>query len=406
MLNDTSEKLASIQSKIETINERLETGRLYSISSCDSESISVFERTRSLFRLAMEKQSFYAHFFKLLALFAIAVSHLVFMQSFLDAFTAVEDWSIRMHVQFASTSLPTTTAMPLPAINESESQLLAALINSTQIPPTASTTAGPLDVVRMRDLQTMTQQMDLLAEYKRNTWMTVAVMCIALCTSSYFLFILPITSETCKRRELFMGIIDLLSFAAVPVLLTTRIFIVQQLHAGLSHGMLNAHRIFSAERLMNILQCTILPRERLPYCSDIVLSTIFPIVLLKYLIILALLTLAYIALAYLIEWCIRHWFPHKQNHSRRGHSCCVCTRNLSQGSKSAYGRCPSMSSIRPAHHYNRAYQPVSLTQGPLKPIINPTALTSAPLLGTLARDEDVASVTESIPQEPRPNETA
>jgi hypothetical protein len=67
MLNNTSEKLASIQTKIETINERLEAGRLYSISSSGSDSISVFERTRSMFRIAMERQSFYAHFFKVSA---------------------------------------------------------------------------------------------------------------------------------------------------------------------------------------------------------------------------------------------------------------------------------------------------------------------------------------------------
>lgn len=41
---------------------------------------------------------------------------------------------------------------------------------------------------------------------------------------------------------------------------------------------------------------------QLPFCSDVVLNTVFPVILLKYLIILALLTLLYIGVAYLIEW--------------------------------------------------------------------------------------------------------
>jgi hypothetical protein len=107
----------------------------------------------------------------------------------------------------------------------------------------------------------MLDQMGLLADYKRNTWMTVGAMCVALCTSSFFLFILPIT-ELCKKRELLMGIIDLLSFTAIPILLTMRVYIVEALNATLAPGMLGAHKILSAERPMNILQCTILPREK------------------------------------------------------------------------------------------------------------------------------------------------
>ncbi|KAI6234033.1 hypothetical protein M3Y99_00836700 [Aphelenchoides fujianensis] len=368
-MNDTNEKLASIQTKIETINERLEAGRLYSISSCGSESISVFERTRSLFRLAMEKQSFYAHFIKLLALFVVAVAHL--------------DWSFRVHVRYQPALPLTTTESPLTAAAASDPQVLAALMSTT---PAAPTTVGPLDAGRMRDLHLLSEQMGLLADYKRNTWMTVAVMCVALCTSSFFLFILPIT-ETCKKREMLMAVIDLLSFASVPVLLTTRIFIVQQLDAGLAEGMRGGHRILTAERLMNTFQCTIHPsrkgfrsarRSSSRPSSRSSFSMVHPPL-------------------------VPAWSTGRSRD--RPLLLRVHRRERAASTKSgAYARCPSMSSIRPTHHHNRAYTPVSLaSHAPFKPIINPaalpTTLPSAPLLGM---KEEVGSLNESIPQEPRP----
>lgn len=48
---------------------------------------------------------------------------------------------------------------------------------------------------------------------------------------------------------------------------------------------------------------------QLPLCSVVIERSIFPIIILKYLIVLCVLTAAYILLAYIIEYCIRHWFP-------------------------------------------------------------------------------------------------
>jgi hypothetical protein len=215
-------------------------------------------RFKSSFTQQPHFQSFYAHFFKLLALFCIAVAHLIYMQAFLDAYTAMEDYTFKLNTHFAPSHPATTTITPLEAASN---QLLG--ISTTLASPLATkpTDPEPLDPNQLRDFNLMLDQMGLLADYKRNTWMTVGSMCVALCTSSFFLFILPIT-ELCKKRELLMGIIDLLSFTAIPILLTMRVYIVEALNAALAPGMLGAHKILSTERVMNILQCTILPREK------------------------------------------------------------------------------------------------------------------------------------------------
>lgn len=61
---------------------------------------------------------------------------------------------------------------------------------------------------------------------------------------------------------------------------------------------------------MNALQCTIYPREKLVFCSEIIVSSVLPVIILKYLIILCLISLAYVLLAYLIDYCIKHHFPY------------------------------------------------------------------------------------------------
>ncbi|CAD5213498.1 unnamed protein product [Bursaphelenchus xylophilus] len=352
----TNEKLG--QMKLDAINDRLQGGRLYSVSTqscCTNESISVFERTRMLFRFAMEKQSFYAHCFKLLTLFCIAVAHLVYMQPFLDSYSAVEDYTLKLNAQYPGE-----------------------------------------EPVKGQDIKHFRDQMDILADYKQNTWMCVASMCIALSTTCFFLFILPIT--TVRPRNVFLlAVLDLSMFAALPVLLTLRIFIVEKLHLGLAAAMRAGHKIMSAERVMNILQCTILPRERLPYCSEIVLGTIFPIILLKYLIILALLTLLYIGLAYLIEWCIRHWFPHSRQRSPLPtHSCCMTRCNKY--------RCHV--DPRPTRQYqDKSYIPVLLPSGDVKvkPITPMASISIVPLIQRVDEENDCPSLADSIPAEPQPN---
>lgn len=165
MFNNTTEKLVSIQTKIDTINERLEAGRLYSISSSDS--VSVFERTRSLFRLAMERQSFYAHFFKLMALFCIAVAHLIYLQSFMDSYSILEDYTFKLHARYAPSSHPTTTIPP-------QLKLLEEL-SLTATSPKDPLDAGSLDEFQLQDFNAMSNQMALLSDYRRNNWMCVAV---------------------------------------------------------------------------------------------------------------------------------------------------------------------------------------------------------------------------------------
>lgn len=110
-------------------------------------------------------------------------------------------------------------------------------------------------------LKPFREQMEILGDYKQNTWMCVASMCIALSTTCFFLFILPIAAIR-QRTVAILAIIDLGMFSALPILLTLRIFIVEQLQSGFGAAMRMAHKITSAERVMNVLQCTVLPREK------------------------------------------------------------------------------------------------------------------------------------------------
>lgn len=59
-----------------------------------------------------------------------------------------------------------------------------------------------------------------------------------------------------------MGVVDIMAFATLPALLVTRAMIVENLNAHLPHALQMAHKLVSAERLMNALQCTINPREK------------------------------------------------------------------------------------------------------------------------------------------------
>lgn len=92
-------------------------------------------------------------------------------------------------------------------------------------------------------------------------------------------------------------------------LLIARVELVTHISEFLPGSLLAAHHQLSAERLMNALQCTIYPREKLVFCSEIIVSSVLPVIILKYLIILCLLSLAYLLVAYIIEYCIKHHFP-------------------------------------------------------------------------------------------------
>nr|CAD2168067.1 unnamed protein product [Meloidogyne enterolobii] len=140
--------------------------------------------------------------------------------------------------------------------------------------------------------------------------MTVAVLCASLSTCSFFLFILPSNYSIRQWHIYLVGVLDAFSFACLPFLFSTRACIIQRVKMHFGQALVEAHRIGSAEKLMNKAQCSILPREKLPLCSDLILRSIFPIDLLKFLLILCAMTLAYLFVAYLIYWCIKHWVPH------------------------------------------------------------------------------------------------
>uniref|UniRef100_A0A914KNY7 G_PROTEIN_RECEP_F1_2 domain-containing protein n=1 Tax=Meloidogyne incognita TaxID=6306 RepID=A0A914KNY7_MELIC len=140
--------------------------------------------------------------------------------------------------------------------------------------------------------------------------MTVAVLCASLSTCSFFLFILPSNCSIRQWHIYLVGVLDAFSFACLPFLFSTRACIIQRVKMHFGQALVEAHRIGSAEKLMNKAQCSILPREKLPLCSDLILRSIFPIDLLKFLLILCAMTLAYLFVAYLIYWCIKHWVPH------------------------------------------------------------------------------------------------
>jgi hypothetical protein len=48
----------------------------------------------------------------------------------------------------------------------------------------------------------------------------------------------------------------------------------------------------------------------MPFCSERILRSVFPVDLLKFLLVLCVMTLAYLLVAYIIYWCVKHWVPH------------------------------------------------------------------------------------------------
>jgi len=267
---NTGDKLVSIQQKIHTIQDRLEANRFGRHDDDDTGCCGV---PCYSWRRFLSQQTFYAHLLKIFTLFALAVAHLVYIQPFLDSYSALEDYNQRIlqkypHQQFSPHGL---------------------------------------------DTRAVHRQLEYLSDYRKNIWMTVGAMCIALSTSCFFLFILPISSIR-KLNVNIMKIIDLISFGSIPMMLMNRSLVADSVRVSLQESLQTAHKIAPADRLMNNLICTIHYRDGLPFCSELILNSIFPVILLKYLLILTILTLAYIGLAYLIEYCIRHWFPPSEDY--------------------------------------------------------------------------------------------
>jgi hypothetical protein len=389
MMLNTGEKLASIQSKIQTIQERLEAGKAYAhsgignsaASSCSDLSWSDLRTRRSFFVNTLEKQTFYAHCCKIFFLLSVAVVHLIYLQPFLDVYSSVEDYSLRIQVKFPSEL-----------------------------------------TFRDMDTRALQHQVALLNDHKKNIWMTIASMCVALSTSCFFLFLLP-TTKLRRTHIILMGVVDVVAFATLPALMVTRAMTVEQLNSTFPYALQVAHKLLSAERLMNTLQCTIYPREKLPFCAEIVLKSLFPVVILKFLLILALFTLAYIGLAYAIEWCIRHWFPHSSSGCHNG-NChqCACYRRGSSSGGGHYKRALSSASLRSGgpllRQYNsKSYVPILLppsekasliggiaSVAPAPPLVVPIQMDvqMPPQQPVVVAVNDEANE-EPIPAEPRPS---
>lgn len=205
---------------------------------------------------------------KLLALFVIAAVHVTYMGSFLKSFAALADYTDRINMKAsASESYP------------------------------------------------LRYQMELLSDYKKNMWMTVGSMCVALSTSCFFLLL-----NTSAQESIYiivMRFVDLLAFSTLPALLLARSILVHSIHAHLPEILLKMQALYFPNEITASLQCSMVPRENVPLCSTVILNSLFPMFIIKYLIVLAILTITYMAVAYLIEWCLKHWFPPSYHRSSR-----------------------------------------------------------------------------------------
>lgn len=415
MLSQTGDKLASIQNKIRSIHGRLDIipGQYFkcrpvsedaqSTSSCvtniisqDLESGNVEKITcggigKRLFirikekltemRYPLRRQRIYAHCVKLLTLFAIALVHVVYMHPFLEMFSVLEDYSASI-----------------------ESKL-----------QTESRRPGQPQATNV-----LKHQIDMLNDYKKNVWMTVAAMCVALSTSCFFLFILPIT-KIHRFHVTLVGSIDVIAFSTLPLLFSARSELVDATRHHLPEVLKISHKFLTAERLMNAVQCTIHPREKLPFCSDLIIKSIIPVVLLKYLLIVCILTLVYLLIAYIIDWVIKHWFPPQCS------CCCGCTTENSKYWGGSCGACcsyesPSLWRMERSREYNnKNYLPAILLPPSLSmerdshtranliksseskansSFILPTKATDAPI----KLPEPKAVEEEPIPAEPKPSD--
>ncbi|CAJ0581601.1 unnamed protein product, partial [Mesorhabditis spiculigera] len=211
----------------------------------------------------------FAQYFKLLVLFVFALAHVFYITDFLEVFRAYEETEMYIAARYPGTS--------------------------------------------NQDANGIRYVMHLLVEYKKNLWMSVAAMCASLSASCFFLLL--INEEKCyKLYTVMMRVLDMVSFLALPLLLVFRMFTVTQLNVHLNRVLVGLSRLSDPSLLMNRLKCSIEERENLPLCSLVIERAIFPVVVLEYLLVLAVITAAYIGLAYAIVYCIRHWFPHQGRH--------------------------------------------------------------------------------------------
>uniref|UniRef100_A0A915PSR8 ABC transmembrane type-1 domain-containing protein n=1 Tax=Setaria digitata TaxID=48799 RepID=A0A915PSR8_9BILA len=205
---------------------------------------------QSLFCLVLQSQTAYAQYMKLITLFVFAVVHAMYMIPFLNTFAAV-----------------------------------ASNVDVT-------------DVISNNALLHLRHFVETLADYKKNMWMIVGSMCVALSTSCFILML-----NASSRKATYDIIVRLILLNSIS----------EQLPIVLHEIQFLPH----FKQLSTTLHCSFVPVVEVPLCIQVIQNALFPIYIIKFLIILAILTIAYMLLAYLIEWCLRHWFPPQCSHSKR-----------------------------------------------------------------------------------------
>uniref|UniRef100_A0A0R3RGF1 G_PROTEIN_RECEP_F1_2 domain-containing protein n=1 Tax=Elaeophora elaphi TaxID=1147741 RepID=A0A0R3RGF1_9BILA len=235
----------------------------HSTSTCYTNSE---HSTQSLFRLVLQNQTAYAQYVKLIALFVFAVVHVVYMIPFLNTFAAV------------ASNVDVTDATP------------------------------SIGSFHLRHF------VETLVDYKKNMWMIVGSMCVALSTSCFILMLN--TSSRNIAYDIVIRGIDLLAFGTLPFFLVARLILLNSIFEQLPVVLREIQFVQYSKQLSTALHCSFVPVKEVPLCDQVIRNALFPAYIIKFLIILAILTVAYMLLAYLIEWCLRHWFPPQCNHSK------------------------------------------------------------------------------------------
>ncbi|VBB26086.1 unnamed protein product [Acanthocheilonema viteae] len=234
-------------------------GNGHPTSTCYTNAQQSAQFTQSLFRLVLQSQTAYAQYVKLIALFVFAVVHVVYMIPFLHAFAAV-----------------------------------ASGMDMTDVTPSIGS-------FHLRHF------VETLADYKKNMWMIVGSMCVALSTSCFILMLN--TSSRKIAYDIVIRGIDLLTFGTLPFFLIARLILLNSIFEQLPVVLREIQFLQYSKQLSTILHCSFVPVKKVSLCDQVIRNALFPAYIIKFLIILAILTIAYMLLAYLIEWCLRHWFP-------------------------------------------------------------------------------------------------
>ncbi|VDK71717.1 unnamed protein product [Litomosoides sigmodontis] len=235
-------------------------------SSSNARPTYTSDSAQSLFRLVLQSQTAYAQYMKLVALFIFAVVHVIYMIPFLHTFAAV-----------------------------------ASSVDISDVTPNI----GSLHLQHF---------IETLADYKKNMWMIVGSMCVALSTSCFILMLN--TSSHKIAYDIVMRGVDLLTFGTLPFFLVARLILLNSIFEQLPVVLREIQFVPYSKQLSATLHCSFVSIKEVSLCDQVIRNALFPAYIIKFLIILAILTIAYMLLAYLIEWCLRHWFPPQCNHSK------------------------------------------------------------------------------------------